>query len=64
MLHQRVFDQRRTGQYVTRRLVVPSSERMKVLALLDRYNLNDYSLFGSEESLMETMAIREIEQKR
>jgi len=62
--HQRVFDQSRTDQDVTWKLVIPSSERMKVLSLLDRYNLNDYSLFGSEESLMETLAIREIEQKR
>lgn len=39
---------------------IPSSERLKVLRLLDGYNLNALSLFGSEESLMETMALREI----
>jgi len=38
---------------------IPSSERLKVLKLLDQYNLNAFSLFGSEESLMETLALRE-----
>lgn len=40
---------------------IPSSERLKVLRLLDGYNINALSLFGSEESLMETMALREID---
>jgi len=39
---------------------VPSIEKLKVLQLLDRYNLNSFSLFGSEESLMETLAFREL----
>jgi len=38
---------------------IPASERIRVLAMLDDYNLNAYSLFGSEESLMETLALRE-----
>jgi hypothetical protein len=37
-----------------------ANERTKVLHSLDIYNLNSYSLFGTEESLMETMAQREI----
>lgn len=40
---------------------IPATERLKVLKKLDDYNLNAFSLFGSEESLMETMAIREME---
>ncbi len=39
---------------------MPSSERRKVLCLLDRYNLNAFSLLGSEESLMESVALREL----
>lgn len=35
-------------------------ERLKVLRLLDSMNLNSFSLFGSEESLMETLAIRKL----
>jgi hypothetical protein len=38
---------------------ISSSERLKVLRLLE-YNLNAFSLFGSEESLMETMALRKL----
>ena len=34
------------------------SERAKVLKRLDQHNLNAFSLFGSEESLMDTMALR------
>jgi hypothetical protein len=39
---------------------IPAGAQLKVLRLLDRYNLNAYSLFGSEESLMEPMALREL----
>jgi len=41
------------------KFTIPVTERSKVLALLDEYNLNAFSLFGSEESLMETLASRE-----
>jgi hypothetical protein len=43
---------------------IPSTERLKVLRMLDSYNLNSLSLFGSEESLMETMALRELDFKQ
>lgn len=38
---------------------IPLTERVKVLKILDSYNLNSFSLLPSEESLMETMALRE-----
>jgi len=38
---------------------LPSSERKKVLGALNDYNLNAFSLFGSDESLLETMWFRE-----
>ncbi len=41
--------------------ILYSSDRTaKVQKMLDSYNLNAFSLFGSEESLMETMALREL----
>jgi hypothetical protein len=40
------------------KFTLPRSERKRVLAYLDEHNLNAYSLFGSEEALMETMAWR------
>ncbi|MDO8465375.1 MAG: FRG domain-containing protein [Gallionella sp.] len=39
---------------------IPQSERRKVLKRLEQYNINAFSLFGSEESLMETISLREI----
>lgn len=41
------------------KITVPSSERERVLSWFDRYNLNAFSLFGSEEALMDTLAFRE-----
>jgi len=40
---------------------LPCSEKTKVLKLLDAHNLNAFSLFGSTESLMKTLAFREID---
>ena len=40
------------------KFTIPSSERPKVLKQLERHNINAFSLFGSEESLMETVALR------
>jgi hypothetical protein len=50
-------------QDVIRKFVLPVSERTKVLGILDKYNLNAFSLFGSEESLMHTVAMRELLRK-
>jgi len=54
-------EHRERPNFDLRKFNLPSSERLKVLKLLDDYNLNAFSLFASEESLMETMALREIE---
>jgi hypothetical protein len=43
--------------------LIPRSERSKVLAKLDLLNINSYSLFIDEESLMATLAYQEIERK-
>lgn len=39
---------------------IPTSERQKILRRLDSINITAYSLFNSEPSLMETMALRKI----
>lgn len=51
-------------QDVLWKFVLPSSEREGVLRGFDEHNLNAYSLFGSVESLMATMSVREIELAR
>ena len=59
--HQHVFDhpEDQPDQDYLWRFDIPSGERLKVLRLLNDYNLNAFSLFGSEESLLETMWLRE-----
>ncbi len=49
-----------TNQDILWKFNIPFTERLKVLKSLDRYNINALSLFGSKESLMETMALRQI----
>lgn len=46
-----------------RKYIIPSSERKKVLKKLDLMNINAYSLFDNEDSLISTLAYREIEVK-
>ena len=43
---------------------IPVTERIKVLKILDRFNINSFSLFGSEESLMDMIATKELLIKR
>jgi len=38
-------------------------DRLKVLAYFDEFNLNDFTLFDTEESLMEMLAVREIDMR-
>ena len=58
--HEDVFARCDPNADVLQKFNIPVTERLKVLRLLDEYNLNAFSLFGSEESLMETMALREL----
>ncbi len=58
--HETAFARCDTDQDLLWKFNIPYSERLQVLKMLDRYNINALSLFGSEESLMETMALREI----
>lgn len=42
------------------KIFIPASERRRALMELDSMNLNPYSLYGSEESLIRTIARREM----
>jgi hypothetical protein len=57
--HQGVVENRRPNQDFLWKFDIPSTEQHKVLGILNDYNLNAFSLFGSEESLLETMWLRE-----
>jgi hypothetical protein len=61
--HQRIFDAPGTGQDVLYKTIVPASERMEILKRLDSDNYNAFSLFGSEDALMDTLAFREVDLK-
>jgi FRG domain len=46
------------GQDVVFKFKIPVTERINVLRTLDRYNINAFSLFGSDDALMQTMSNR------
>ncbi len=57
--HSSVFTQeQREQQDVLWKITFPGAERERVLAHLDDFNLNAHSLFGTEDTLMETVAER------
>ena len=56
-----IFDPGLHQQGMCWKFTIPSTERPRVLRLLDEYNLNAFSLFGSEDSMMETLAVREFD---
>lgn len=57
--HGKAFKNSIPGQDLLYKFNIPSSERVRVLENLDNYNINSFALFGSEESLVSTMALRE-----
>jgi hypothetical protein len=57
--HEEVFASRGAKQDVLWKFNLPSSESAKVLRTMDEYNLNAFSLYDSEEALLETMWFRE-----
>jgi hypothetical protein len=57
--HEDVIGSRGDKQDVLWKFNLPSSESTKVLQVLNEYNLNAFSLFDSEETLLETMWFRE-----
>ena len=57
--HTTVWNNDASGQRgMLYKYTIPVSERAKVLSYLDQFNVNAFSLYGSEESLMETLAFR------
>jgi hypothetical protein len=57
--YEAVFDQGNRRQALCYKFTIPATERPKVLREFDQYNLNPFSLFESEDSLMETLTARE-----
>ena len=59
--HEAAFSDNKSEQGALTKYTLPVSERTKALKQLYRMNVTAFSLFGSEESLMETLAYQEIE---
>lgn len=57
--HEEVFARSNERQDLLWKITLPTTERLKVLKILDSYNLNASSLFGSEQELLETLALRQ-----
>ena len=62
--HDSVFQLGLADQDALWKIIIPAGERLKVLTELDSYNLNAFSLFDSEEHLMQTLAFREFDLKQ
>lgn len=54
------LDSKRMDRFKCIKFTIPFSERKAVLQELDHYNINDYTLFQTEESLLKAIAIREM----
>ncbi len=58
--HENYFQTNLEEQDKLVKFILPMSERKKVLKKLDSFNLTAFTLFNNEESLMKTMALREL----
>ena len=58
--HEDAFAGNKEDQDELWKFDIPATEREKVLKRLEQYNIHAFSLFGSEESLMEALAFREL----
>ena len=59
--HEVAFAETEPGESLLWKFTLPSSERVEVLKMLDHMNINSLSLFGTEDSLMETIALRQFD---
>jgi len=59
--YDKIFDKSRYQRGACWKITLPATLRTSVLRLLDEYNLNAYSLFGSEDGMMEMLAVRQFD---
>ncbi|ACH37092.1 FRG domain protein [Citrifermentans bemidjiense Bem] len=62
--HEEAFARDEGSQDLLFKYILPRSERGKVLERLHMMNITAYSLYGSEDSLISTLAYQEINRKR
>jgi hypothetical protein len=62
--HDGVFDAKdNLQQDLLWKMTVPANERQKALRYFDKFNLNEFTLFDSEEGLLEMLAARVIDMR-
>ncbi|MFH1887344.1 MAG: FRG domain-containing protein [Pseudomonadota bacterium] len=59
--HKEVFKSKDMGQDLLFKILIPISERIKALKYLNDVNINFFSLFQTEDALVKTLAIKEME---
>lgn len=62
--HETVFSRNDATQDVLWKFNIPWAERIKVLKSLDDHNVNAFSLFESDEALLETIGLRRLTLER
>jgi hypothetical protein len=45
------------------KITIPAKERVKAISFLDKFNLNEFTLFDSEEALLEMLSMRVIDMR-
>ncbi|GBD92595.1 FRG domain protein [bacterium BMS3Abin05] len=58
--HEKVFNKNKKQDVLTK-ITIPVSDRIKALKELSDYNINHFTLFQTEDSLVKTIAIRELD---
>jgi hypothetical protein len=61
--HDEVYRMNNTRQDPLWKATIPVTERTKALRHFDKFNLNEFTLFASEEGLLEMLAMREIDMR-
>lgn len=59
--HSNIFDKDMEHQDILIKITIPSSERLKALEELSDYNINHFTLFQTEESLVKALSIKEFD---
>jgi len=59
----KAYGERKKDQDVCIKINIPRNKRIEVLEYLDAFNINHFSLIQSEESLIRSLAFKEIERK-
>ena len=60
---KKFFRKENKNQDVLIKINIPRPERLHILNKLDTYNINHFSLIQSEESLLRSLAFKEIEKR-